>query len=136
MLNIKNIIIYLSGKYGQFIKFTIVGCSNVLVSLITYYICIYFGAYYQFANIAGFITGTFNSYLLNKNWVFGIKKNTIEQFLKFYCTYFSSWLIGAIMLFFLVEVLKLPEIIVPIINIFITTPLNYIMSRFWTFAKR
>ena len=136
MLNVKKTIIGLIERYRQFIKFIIVGCSNVIVSLMTYYIFIYFGVYYQLANIAGFVIGTFNSYLLNKNWVFGIKKNTIEQFLKFYFTYFCSWLLGAIMLFFLVEVLKLPEIIAPIINVFITTPLHYIMSKFWTFTKR
>ena len=49
-------------KYNKFIKFIIVGVSNLCISLITYYILIFFSIYYQIANVAGFITGSLNGY--------------------------------------------------------------------------
>ena len=58
----------------QFVKFGFVGVSNTVVSLITYYIFVYFGINYLVANFFGFITGTLNAYFWNKHFVF--KKQT------------------------------------------------------------
>ena len=53
-------------KYSDFIKFSIVGFGNLIISLITYYILVYFSINYQIANIGGFVTGSINGYIWNK----------------------------------------------------------------------
>ena len=57
-------------KYSDFIKFSIVGFGNLIISLITYYILVYFSINYQIANIGGFVTGSINGYIWNKIWTF------------------------------------------------------------------
>ena len=65
----------------QFIKFGMVGVSNTVVSLATYYLFTFFGVHYLIANALGFVTGTLNiigtanSYLKKKQKRVAIKKN-------------------------------------------------------------
>ena len=122
-------------KYNKFIKFIIVGVSNLCISLITYYILIFFSINYQIANVAGFITGSLNGYFWNKNWVFNSKSGSISFIVKFYIVYLTSWLISAVMLYFWIEILHFSDLIAPILNLFITTPINYLMNKLWVFKN-
>lgn len=122
-------------KRRSFIKFAIVGVSNLCVSMMTYYGLLFFMTNYQMANIGGFLTGTLNGYYWNAKWVFKTDKKTFVQLLKFYSSYFFTWLLGAVLLYIEVELFHLSEYIVPWLNIFITTPMNYILSKCWTFSK-
>ena len=54
----------------QFIKFGMVGVSNTVVSLATYYLFTFFGVHYLIANALGFVTGTLNAYYWNSKFVF------------------------------------------------------------------
>ena len=123
-------------KYNSFIKFAIVGFGNLFVSLVTYYILVYFSINYQIANIGGFITGSINGYIWNKLWVFKSSKKNLGSIIKFYLTYLSTWILSAILLYIWIEVIKISNITAPIINIFITTPINYFMNKFWVFKQR
>ena len=120
-------------KYDNFIKFAIVGFGNLFVSLITYYILVYFSVNYQIANIGGFITGSVNGYIWNKIWVFKNSQKNIFSIVKFYLTYLSTWFLSAILLYLWIEILGISDIIAPIINIFITTPINYLLNKYWVF---
>lgn len=128
---IKKIII----KYEKFIKFAIVGFGNLFVSLITYYILIYFSVNYQIANIGGFITGSINGYIWNKIWVFKNSKRDMISIIKFYLAYLSTWLLSALLLYIWVEKMKISDKIVPVINVFITTPINYLLNKYWVFKN-
>ena len=46
----------------QFIKFGMVGVSNTVVSLATYYLFTFFGVHYLIANALGFVTGTWKGW--------------------------------------------------------------------------
>ena len=130
-----NLIQKLFYKYERFIKFAIVGFGNLFVSLITYYILIYFSINYQIANIGGFITGSLNGYIWNKIWVFKNSKRNMASVLKFYLTFVSTWLLSALLLYIWVEKLGISDKIAPVINVFITTPINYLLNKYWVFKK-
>ena len=124
----------------QFIKFGIVGVSNTIVSLVTYYIFTFIGVYYMIANSAGFVTGTLNAYYWNSKFVFkkeakksGKKK---ESLVKTYISYGISFLLSSLLLYIQVNFLGISQTIAPIINVMITTPINYLMNKFWTFAEK
>ncbi|ADZ83434.1 GtrA family protein [Cellulosilyticum lentocellum] len=133
-MNLK--LISLFKKNRQFIRFIIVGVSNLTISLVTYYLMLYLGVYYQIANIFGFVFGSLNGYFWNRNWVFKIKQNSIISILKFYSTYLGTWILSTILLWLEIEIIGISEMIAPFINIFITTPLNYVLNKYWTFEKR
>lgn len=129
-------IIKLTMKYEQFICFAIVGCSNLIISLSMYYVLLYLKIHYQIANIIGFVVGSLNGYIWNKNWVFKQKDMRVDALIKFYSTYIGSWILGAILLWLEVEILNISKWLVPFINILITTPINYVLNKHWTFKSK
>lgn len=133
MINLIKKIFY---KYEKFIKFAIVGFGNLFISLISYYILVYFSINYQIANTGGFITGSLNGYIWNKLWVFKENKQNINSIVKFYLTYLATWILSAILLYVWVELMSISDKIAPIINVCVTTPINYLFNKYWVFIKK
>ncbi len=131
-----NLIKKLFYKYEKFIKFAIVGFGNLFISLITYYILVFFSINYQIANIGGFITGSLNGYIWNRIWVFKNSKKNLSSIVKFYFSYLSTWLLSAILLYIWIEIFNISDKIAPIINVVITTPINYFMNKYWVFKYK
>ena len=130
-----NLIKKLFYKYEKFIKFAIVGFGNLFISLVTYYLLVFFSINYQIANIGGFITGSLNGYIWNRVWVFKNSKKNLSSIVKFYLSYLSTWLLSAILLYIWMEVFNISDKIAPIINVVITTPINYLLNKYWVFKK-
>jgi len=129
------LIVKLLIKYNKFIKFSIVGFSNLFISLAVYYILIFLSINYQIANTVGFLVATFNSYFWNKLWVFKNNKNKISDIIKFYIVCLSSWLLSTVLLYIWIQKLGISDKIAPIVNLCITTPLNYLMNKLWVFKN-
>ena len=129
------LIVKLLIKYNKFIKFSIVGFSNLFISLAVYYILIFLSINYQIANTVGFLVATFNSYFWNKLWVFKNNKNKISDIIKFYIVCLLSWLLSTILLYIWIQKLGISDKIAPIVNLCITTPLNYLMNKLWVFKN-
>ena len=56
--------------------------------------------------------------------------------MKFYLAYLSTWLLSALLLYVWVEKMKISDKIAPVINVFITTPINYLLNKYWVFNKK
>ena len=123
-------------KYNKFLRFLIVGVSNLLAFFIFYYILEFVWDNYQLSNIVAFIISSLNGYFWNKNWVFNNKKGSTFVIIKFYIVYMITWLLSALLLYFWIEILKISKNIAPIINLFITTPINYLLNKLWVFKNR
>ncbi|MBX4260782.1 GtrA family protein [Clostridium estertheticum] len=118
----------------QFIKFGIVGLSNTLISLATYYILIYFGINYIVANTVGFIISVLNAYYWNSKFVFKkSSKASLKPLLKTFMAYGTTFLLSTILLVVMVNYLKISNIIAPVLNLIITIPLNFVLNKFWAF---
>lgn len=128
MLNINSFI--------QFFKYSLVGISNVAVSLLFFYTMIYlFSVHYLVANIIAFIAGLTNSYIFNNKWVF--KSNSIDPktSLKFLSVNVTNFIINSLLLVFFVEQVALSPFWAQPIIIFITTVLGFFLNKFWVFRK-
>lgn len=124
----------------QFIKFGLVGVSNTLISLLVYYILVYFKCNYIVANTLGFIISVINAYYWNNKYVF--KKNTgrkeektYKKIIKVYVSYGVTFLLSTLLLYLMVDCFKISEYIAPIINLCVTVPLNFIFNKFWAFKN-
>ena len=73
---------------SQFIKFVIIGFSNLAISLLTYYILVLLNINYQIANIFAFILGSINGYFWNKKWVFKKNGEIKATLIKFYISWY------------------------------------------------
>lgn len=131
----------------QFIKFSIVGLSNTIISLSVTYITMYVAvtlcknlSYNNsvlvfLASILGFAVGVLNSYYWNNKYVF--KKTSsghIIPLLKSYICYGVIFILAyALNEFVFTKCLRLPSYTIPILQVFICTPLNFITNKLWAF---
>lgn len=147
----------------QFIKYAIVGCSNTLVSKIIYFIIIYFGGNYQFANLCGFVISVLNAYYWSNKYVFkqeeGEERVWWKVLLKTYVAYIGGFILDALLLYLWIDVIDISRFLGPVaafvqglgfekidavmlgkllaavINIFFVLPINFVMNKYWAYRK-
>ena len=119
----------------QFIKFSLIGVANTIVHLSIYYLLLWFNVYYLFAYIIAFIFSVLNSYFWNKKFTFPGTTTTIFTFFRLYLSYGITTLLGIGILYFFVEIIGLNKYISPIINICISTAVNFILNKYFVFMS-
>ncbi|WP_253701322.1 GtrA family protein [Bacillus sp. FJAT-29814] len=121
-------------KYGQFIKFCIVGVINTGVSLIVFSILLHYGVYYLMASTVAYLAGIVNGYIFSSSYVFK-KKFSFVQGIKFIGVYLSSLLINLGFLFILVDIIHIAELFGQLIVTGFNVVYNYCLNKFWTFKS-
>ena len=117
----------------QFIKFGIVGLSNTAIGLGTYYLFLWLGWNYMVANVLSWIISVFNAFFWNSRYVFKTRNKWLTALFRTYVSYGFSFVLGAVVLYILVEFCKISEVVAPVLVLVITIPLNFILNKFWTF---
>ena len=122
----------------QFTKFGLVGVSNTAISLAIYYTFIVLDpALYIVGNTVGFVVSVLNAYYWNNKYVF--KKNEqghLRTVFKTYMAYGSTFALGTVLLYVMVQMLGVSKVLAPLINLIITIPLNFLLNKFWAFKER
>lgn len=121
----------------QFIKFTCVGCSNAIILLAVYYIVIFIlgEPAYLLGQTLGYVAGIVNSYFWNSRIVFHADVTTKLRgaFIRMCICYGITYFVQIGILYAGVELLHISEIVVPIVAILITTPVNFFLNRRFAF---
>ena len=124
--------------FGQFIKFAIVGCSNIAINLAVYYLCLFLGINYLIAYTLGFLVSVCNAFFWNYKYVFVNKQETsiIKAFVKVVASYGFSFLLSLVLMTLLVEIFHISSFIAPVLKMIVTIPLNFVMNKIWAFKDR
>lgn len=117
----------------QFIKFGIVGLSNTAIGLGSYYLFLWLGWHYMLANVMSWIISVFNAFYWNSKYVFDTSSSWLRALFRTYVSYGVSFVIGAIVLYILVEWCGISDVIAPLLVLIITIPLNFVLNKFWAF---
>ncbi len=126
----------------QFIKFCLVGVSNTIVNLAVYYLILMIDQrLYLAANVIAWVVSVLNAFIWNNRLVFAGEKerawkDTWVRLMRTYIAYGATMLLGTVLLHVEVEIWGISRFLAPVINLFITTPVNFITNKFWAFAKR
>lgn len=121
----------------QFIKFAVVGVSNAIISLVVYYVFVLFSKdLYMIGNVASWIAGVANSFYWNSKFIFGSNENIFKALLKTYLAYGGTLILSMVLIYIEVNYWGISEFLAPIINILITTPINFVMNKFWAFKSK
>lgn len=133
----------------QFIKFGIVGVTNTLIGYFIYVVSLqvlrYFDLWSSYdiyiSQFIMFVLSVAWSFYWNKKYVFkgtiNSKKEIIVALLKTYVSYaFTSLFLSEVLLVLWVEVLHINDYIAPVISLFITVPLNFVIQKFWAFGEQ
>jgi putative flippase GtrA len=108
-------------------KFIIAGILNTTVSYVSFSILVFFNVHYMLASILGYVLAVGSSYIVNKKWTFNSDKITSTLLVaKFYLVNLLSLGINLIVLFLMVENLKINVYFSQIIAIGFTMFFNYI----------
>lgn len=131
----------------QFIRFCIVGVTNTIISFTVSYSTIFTVIYFNnniskdntllifIASFLGFIISALNAFYWNNKFVFKkTTKSNLKPLLKSYGCYglvfLLSFLLNSVVF---TKLLNIPNIFIPVLQIFICTPLNFITNKFWAF---
>lgn len=125
----------------QFVKFGLVGVSNLLVYYVVYSVLLYFGCHYTIANGIGFVVSVLNSFLWNSLFVFkkaeGEKRNNAATLVKTFISYALTGLVlQTFLLHLLIDRMHLSAYIAPILTVCVTTPMNFLMNKFWSYREQ
>ncbi len=133
--------------FRQFLKFSIVGLSNTFVSFVVTYGSILITRYFFkeiptndpvlvfLATFLGFAVGVLNSYYWNSRFVFTkTKSGNLLPLLKSYVCYGVIFILSYVLnAFVFTKIFNLSNILIPVMQIFICTPLNFIANKLWAF---
>lgn len=120
----------------QFINFSIVGVSNMVIAYLVYAILVYYNIHPQIANLISFGVSVLNAYIWNKFWVFnGHVNKGVSTPMKFLVVYGGNLILGIVLLYLYLEVWHLNKYIAPFISLPVTVPLNYLLNKLWVFKK-
>lgn len=152
------------GNIWQFIKFSLVGVSNTLISEGIYAVLVLLRMHYLPASFIGFSLSVINAYYWNNKYVFKAQEDGEERiwwkvFIKTYITYFWGYLANAALLALWIDIVKISRFMEPFgawfaehgmvqldaqtlgsllaagINLLITVPMNFVINKYWAFKK-
>jgi putative flippase GtrA len=143
---------------GQLLRFTLVGCLNVLVSYLVFrlfYVHWPLGSLLAetaspaalsiglgrlasadgaLANVLGYSAGMLNSFVLNKFWTFAASGDTARQAQRFVILNLAGLGLSTIAIFVLVDRLGLPYQLIWPLTTAVVMVLNFLGNRYWTFG--
>ena len=129
-------------KYEEIINYLIIGGLTTLVSLGSYYACVFTildpnnKIELQIANIISWILAVTFAYFTNRIFVFKSKnKNKLKEALSFYSSRLSTLLLEILLMFIFVSLLHFNDKIIKLVVQVILIITNYLLSKLFVFKK-
>lgn len=129
-------------KYKEIINYLIFGVLTTVVSLVTYYICVYTfinpeeAVQLQIANVISWFFGVAFAYITNRKFVFeSNEQNKIKEASKFVTSRIATLLMDMAIMFIGVTLLKFNDKIIKIVSQVVVIIANYLLSKIIVFNK-
>ena len=129
-------------KYKEIINYLIFGVLTTVVSLVTYYICVYTildpdnAVQLQIANVISWIISVAFAYITNRKFVFESKeKNKIKEASKYVTSRIATLIMDMAIMYVGVTALKFNDKIMKLISQVVVIVMNYILSKILVFKK-
>ena len=130
-------------KYDERINYLIVGGLTTVVSLGTYYFCVYTflnpnnAFQLQIANIISWISCVTFAYFTNRIFVFKSKRtDKLKEAISFYGSRIATLLLEMGIMFVFVTILHFNDKIIKLVAQVVITILNYVLSKLLIFRKK
>ena len=130
------------GRYHNFrifIKFCLVGFTNVSIDMFVYIISTrFFHIYFIYASIISFVVAVTWSFFINRRWTFqdAMNSDTNGKYMKFFTVNTIGAIIQIYVLYIFVERFYWNDIMVKAFTIVIIAFWNFSLSRIWVFRKK
>ena len=118
----------------KIIKYGIIGCICVGIDFLVYWLLVQIVKMpYLYANVISVHCGIFTSFFLNRHFTFKVKNKTLLRFISFYIIGLIGLAISSGMLIFLVEMLKLNELISKALTVFVVALIQFLLNKYISF---
>ena len=135
-------IIKLYEKYKKIINYVIVGGLTTVVSLGTYYICVFtflnpnHALELQIANVLSWVAGVAFAYFTNRKYVFNSNNpNKLKEAIMFTLSRLVTLVLDMLIMGLGVSILKFNDKIVKLISQVVVVIGNYVFSKLFVFKK-
>ncbi|RHV84735.1 GtrA family protein [Clostridium sp. OF09-36] len=129
-------------KYGEIVRYLVVGVLTTVVSLGTYYGCVFTflnpqsALQLQLANVISWIAAVTFAYVMSRIYVFQSKrKNVIQEILSFYSSRLLTLLIDMAIMFTMVTLCGMNDKLAKLVVQVVVTVANYIFSKMFVFRE-
>ncbi len=129
-------------KYKEIVNYLIFGVLTTVISLVTYYICVYTflnpeqAVQLQIANVISWVLGVAFAYVTNRKFVFeSNEKNKIKEASKFVTSRIATLLMDMAIMFTGVTLLKFNDKIIKLVSQVGVIIANYLLSKIIVFNK-
>ena len=112
---------------NKFLRFIGAGIVNTIASYSVYLFLIFFFSY-QISYACAFVFGIALSFVLNSKYVFEVQQ-TLRKFILFPLVYLVQYLLGALLMGVVIEVLGVSKLIAPLFVIICLMPVSYLLSK-------
>ena len=117
----------------QLVRFLAVGLSGYVVNLLVFWLSTVAGMHYIPAAVVAFAVAWVNNFALNRHWTFrAAGEGVVAQGLRYLLVCLVALGANLIILHVLVDA-GLAQLYAQAIAIILVTPLNYLLSRRWSF---
>lgn len=134
---------HLYEKYKEIFRYLVVGALTTVVSLTSYYLCVWTfldandALQLQIANVLSWVAAVAFAYVTNRVFVFQSQnKNTLREAISFVGARVTSLLIDMGSMFVMVTLCHLSDDVAKLIVQVIVLVLNYLLSKFFVFRRQ
>lgn len=119
-------------------RFVVVGISNTLLDFAVFTVLAQLlSVNVYLAQVAGYCTGTVNSYVLNRSWTFRARERFFSPALvRFLCLNLGMLLLSTGLLYLFFDVAGLPKLIAKAGATGVIMVVSFLCNRFWVFRER
>jgi putative flippase GtrA len=124
------------GAGPQGVRFLIAGAANTFVGYGTYALCLFLGAHYVVASIAGQVVGMTNSYILNRFFTFRSKGRPAGEIPRFVAVYGLSYALNLALLYVMIDGMSVNAYGAGLVTLVVTTATSFVGHRAFSFKER
>lgn len=129
-------------KYGEIVRYLIVGILTTVVSLGTYYGCVFTflnpenALQLQLANVLSWIIAVTFAYVMSRIYVFQSKQeNILREMVAFYSSRLLTLFMDMAIMFIMVTLCRVNDKLAKLVVQVVVTVANYVFSKIFVFRR-
>jgi putative flippase GtrA len=119
-----------------FIFYSLIGVSGATLDYVCFVLLVHYASWhYLLTNIISTTLGITNNFFLNARFNFGVKDRLFSRFLRFYCIGLLGLALSSVILFLLIDRLRLTPEVSKFVVIVVIVILQYNLNKRFSFRK-
>jgi putative flippase GtrA len=118
----------------QLSRYVVVGLISNAIGYLLYLLLTTLGLGHKTSMTLLYVIGTLQTFVFNKRWTFTHHGGTRQSLLRYLMAYGGCYILNLALLYFLVDQIRLPHLLVQGIAILGIALLLFFLQRYWVFA--